>query len=164
MPLKEVPQENGSADPDYLAKLQMDCARTDSQRFIEYSERSTGQLRNKMISLGYSAETAEATVEWAVKYGFVDDNRFSEMFAASKIMGKLRLKVELNKRGVGEEAISHILSSLSDESEFSDVAAAVRKKYGGIVNRETAVRRAAGWLERRGYSGEFIHRILREVL
>lgn len=142
----------------------MDCARTDSQRFLEYSERSTGQLRNKVISLGYSQETAEALVEWAVKYRFVDDCRFCELYAASKNMGKLRLRIELLKRGVTENAVEDYLSGISDESDFEEIVASVRKKYSRIPHRDTALRRAAGWLGRRGYSGEFIHRVLREAL
>ncbi len=153
-----------SADGEYLEKLQLHGARTDAQRFLEYSERSTGQLKKKLTSLGYSESVSLEIVEWAEKYGFVNDVRFSELFIKSRTMGKLRLRVELLKRGVNQAAVEQVLSGYSDLSEFDEVVASVRKKYGGIQDRERALRRAAGWLQRRGYSGEFIHRVLTEAM
>lgn len=163
VPAGAVPEGTDCADGEYLEKLQVHGARTDAQRFLEYSERSTGQLKKKLISLGYSESVSLEIVEWAGKYGFVNDVRFSELFIKSRTMGKLRLRVELLKRGVDEGSVEEVLAGYSDLSEFEEVVASVRKKYGGIQDREKAIRRAAGWLQRRGYSGEFIHRVLAEA-
>ena len=152
------------ADSEYLQQLQLHSAKTDAQRFLEFSERSTGQLIKKLISLGYSESVSLEVVEWAREFGFVNDMRFSELFIKSRTMGKLRLRVELLKRGVEEGAVEKVLSGYSDQSEFDEVVASLRKKYGGIQDREKAFRRASGWLQRRGYSGDFIHRVLKEVL
>lgn len=116
-----------------------------------------------MFSLGYESGVVREISEWAQKYGFVNDVRFSELFARSSTMGKLRLRNELLKRGVSESAVEKVLSGVSDQADFDEVAALVKKKYAGILQREKALRRAAGWLERRGYSGEFIHRVLKEM-
>lgn len=153
-----------TVDPEYMEKLQLDCARTDCQAFLAYSERTTGQLRKKIVSLGYPPCAAEKTVRWAVEYGLVDDVRFCGLFARSKTMGKARLRLELRKRGAEEGAVETFLSSLSDEEQFSRVARLVATRYGNIEDRDKALRRASGWLSRRGYSGEFIHRVLKEAL
>lgn len=147
-----------------MQKLQLHAARADGQAFLACSERSTGQLRRKMLSLGYPPGVAEQTVKWAVEYGFADDLRFCGLFARSKTMGKARLRLELKKRGVEEGAIEAFLSRVSDEEHFSNAVKLVAARYGRIEDRERALRRASGWLSRRGYSGEFIHRVLKAAL
>lgn len=164
IPSAEMPSESESADPEYMEKLQLHAARTDGQAFLAYSERSTGQLREKMLSLGYPLRVAELTVKWAIEYGFVDDTRYCALFARSKKMGKARLRLELIKRGAEESAVEEYISRLSDEEHFSNAVKLVAARYGRIEDREKALRRASGWLSRRGYSGEFIHRVLKEAL
>ncbi len=159
-----MPAESESADPEYLEKLQLHAARTDGQAFLSYSERSTGQLREKMLSLGYPPGVAEGTVKWAAEYGFVDDTRFCALFARSKKLGKARLRLELIKRGAEESAVEEYISRLSDNDHFTATVQLVAARYGKIQDREKALRRASGWLSRRGYSGEFIHRVLKEAL
>lgn len=117
-----------------------------------------------MLSLGYSEAVSTDILTWAEKYGFVNDIRFCEIFIRSRSMGKLRLRSELLKRGVEETALESVLSSISDQSGFQDAVSEVRKKYGSIQDRDRAYRRAAAWLQRRGYQGEFIHRVLKEAL
>jgi len=155
---------SSEAEPGDLQRFQTDCARTDSQRFLTGAERTTGQLRKKVLSLGYSAAVAENTVEWAVKYRFTDDIRFCRMFISSRPMGRIRLRFELLNRGAAEEAVEKILEEHSEEDDFPETVKKVARRYGNLRDRETAVRRAAGWLSRRGYSGGFIHRVIKEAL
>jgi len=164
VPSGSVPPGTEEIDEKQLQSLQTHSARSDAQRFLEYSERSTGQLEKKIISLGYPDALAKETVNWAKEYGFVDDVRFSRLFVRSRTMGKARLRVELISRGVEETAVEQFLSGFSEQREFPETVAAVKKKYAGITDREKAFRRAAGWLQRRGFSAEFIHRVLQEAL
>lgn len=164
VPVSRAPEPGSDVDPDYLLRVQDDCAKSDVQHFLSYSERSTGQLRKKVISLGFSTEVAEATVCWAIEYGLVDDLRFCALFVSSRTMGRSRLKMELLKRDVPEAAINEVLSTVSEKESVEELIKQVKKRYGHIEDLETARRRGSGWLSRRGFSGEIVHRVLKESL
>jgi len=164
VPASGSPDEGSSADPQKLSELQRECARIDVQPFLGHSERSSGQLRNRVLSLGYSTAVADNTVIWAEEYGFVNDSRFCTMFIASRSMGLAGFKIELARRGVPEAAVEAALASVSENQNIQDIVQKVSSRYGHLENRETARRRALAWLSRRGFSGETIHRVLKEAL
>jgi len=153
-----------SVDPERMLKLQADCARADAGNFLSISERTTGQLLDKLRSLGYPEEIAGETVQWASEKKYVDDRRFCELYMRSKTMGKIRLRLELLKKGAAEDSVEAALKTVSDEQDLALAVKLISRKYGRIENRQKARARAAGWLSRRGYSGEFIHRVLQEAL
>ncbi len=101
---------------------------------------------------------------WAEGYGYVNDLRFCTMYISSRSMGKLRLRAELLGKGVAGAAVDEALAGLSDNEAFHEAVAAVRKRYGSVNDGERAFRRAAAWLQRRGYPGGFIARVLQEAL
>ena len=139
-----APEQGSDADPEYLSSQQIDCARNDVQRFLSFSERSSGQLREKVISLGYPGPVADTTVTWAIEYGFVDDRRFCELFISSRTMGRVRLKMELSRRRVPEAVIDQVLETVSETGSREDLVKQVSAKYGSIADHETARRRASG--------------------
>jgi SOS response regulatory protein OraA/RecX len=160
----DVPAGSEELDPEALQAAQIRCARADAGRFLEYRERTTGQLIEKLVSLEYPREVAEDTVAWAGEYGYVNDLRYCSMYISSKSMGKLRLRVELLGKGAAEAAVDEALAGISENGSFQEAVAAVRKRYGALDDGERAFRRAASWLQRRGYPGGFIARVLREAL
>lgn len=164
VPRAEAPLPGETCDTELLSRLQTDCARADAQSYLTYSERSSGQLRNKMAALGYSTCVAENTVNWALSYGFVDDLRFCSLFAKTRTMGRMRLKLELSSRGVPENIIEKALAALSDGDSIEELVTIVCRRYGKIQDKETARRRAFGWLSRRGFSSEVVYRVLKEAL
>jgi len=163
VPASSSPEEGSPADPQKLSELQRECVRNDVQPFLGHSERSSGQLRKKVLSLGYSPAVADSTVAWAEEYGFVDDSRFCTMFIASRSMGLAGFRMELARRGVPGEAVETALASISEGESIQSIVQKVSSKYGHLENRETARRRALAWLTRRGFSGETIHRVLKEA-
>jgi regulatory protein len=164
IPRAEAPVPGESIDPEELSLLQEGCARSDAQNFLAYSERSSGQLRKKIISLGYSTSVADSILSWALSYGFVDDLRFCSLFAASGTMGRMRLKMELSRRGVPDNVIEKALAAFSDGDSIDELVKVISRRYGRIPDKITARRRASGWLSRRGFPVEVIYRVLREAL
>ncbi len=159
-----APEPGSDVDPDYLRGVQNDCARNDIQRFLGHSERSSGQLRKKVTSLGYPVSVADTTVDWAIEYGFVDDSRFCALFISSRTMGRMRLKKELIRREVPEAVIERVLANVSEQESTDELVKQVSSRYGHIEDYETARRRASGWLFRRGFSSETVHAVLKEAL
>ncbi|MCK5785857.1 MAG: regulatory protein RecX [Candidatus Sabulitectum sp.] len=159
-----APKAGSDADPEYLLTLQEDCARSDIQRFLGYSERSSGQLREKVLSLGYPPFVADHTVDWAVEFDLVDDKRFCALYISSRVMGKIRLKNELSRKKVPEEVIQQVIAEVSERDSREELVRQVSNRYGRIEDRETARRRASGWLSRRGFSSDIVYSVLKEAL
>lgn len=164
IPISRAPEPGSKVDAELFTVLQGDCVKNDVQRFLGYSERSSGELRRKVTSLGYSLSVAESTVNWATEYGLVDDKRFCALFISSRIMGRRRLKIELSRREVPEAVITQALSTVTEWDSTRELVKQVSKRYGHIDDWQTARRRASGWLSRRGFSSEIIHAVLRDAL
>ncbi|MEA3265810.1 MAG: regulatory protein RecX [Candidatus Fermentibacteria bacterium] len=162
--LSSVPEPGSDADPEYLSSQQIDCARNDVQRFLSFSERSSGQLRKKVLSLGYPGPVADTIVRWAIESGFVDDRRFCKLFISSRIMGRVRLRMELSRRRVPDAVIDQVLETVSEAESREELVKQIASRYGSIADYETARRRASGWLSRRGFSSETVHQVLKEAL
>ncbi len=164
VPCSMAPKSGAEVDPANISLLQNDCARNDVQRFLSFSERSSGQLRKKVVSLGFSDAVADSTVNWAIKYSMVDDIRFCSIFISSRTMGTIRLKKELLKRGVAPNIVEEAISSVSEKDSTEELVKQVSRRYGHLEDYETARRRAAGWLSRRGFSSEVSYKVLKEAL
>ena len=78
-------------------------------------------------------------------------------------MGDRRLRAELRKRGISEELIVHVLAEREDDELIPDLVNSVRRKYGSL-DRETAFRRAAAFLSRRGFDSSTSYRIISEAI
>ncbi len=157
-------KSGAEVDPAHISLLQNDCARNDVQRFLSFSERSSGQLRKKLVSLGYSDPVADSTVNWAIEYGLVDDIRFCSIFISSRTIGAIRLKKELINRGIPLSIVEEVVSAVSEKDSTEELVKQVSRRYGHIEDYETARRRAAGWLARRGFSSEIAYKVLKEAL
>jgi regulatory protein len=149
-----------------VEKYQTPAARNDAGRYLQKSEHTAMQLSDYLLSRGYDTGVVEHVVRWALEYGYVDDRRYAETYVRSHTdrspMGARRLRAELTRKGVGSDLIDEILGTRDDEELIPGLVAAVRKKYGSL-DRDTAWRRASGWLSRRGFDASLIYRILTEA-
>lgn len=143
---------------------QLSDARKYTNRYLALSERSSGQLAAKLRERGYMPRVVAQCMEWAHEYGLVDDLRFARAYAACHTLGRAGLRARLRGRGVGESAIEAVLSETEDSTSKTELAALVKRKYGGMTDREKARRRAAGWLSRRGFPAGLIALVLEEAL
>ena len=91
-------------------------------KVLSYRDRSSHELREKLLSYGFSTEATEQALDRAQRYGLVNDDRFLENQIESKFRsGKGRRLVarEMTKKGFSEEEIRLKLedSSFSEEDE-----------------------------------------------
>lgn len=116
-------------------------------------------------------------LEWVIErltaQGYLDDAQFARQFARARIVGggvsRRRLQDELYRRGVGREiaaeAIDHTLDDAQlDEYQAARAAARKRVRSLGALEPQVLRRRLYGFLARRGYEPDVVHRVMREVL
>jgi regulatory protein len=121
---------------------------------------------------GFTAEVIAGTVEWLAGFGYLDDRRFAEAYAAEKQRGGYgprRIQAELAAKGVGRSIVRDTLAPLEEAAhergapEEGGLEQLVRKRFERqfATDPEGAERRLAGFLARRGYDWDTISRMSR---
>lgn len=148
---------------DMAEGAQLSDAKRYTNRYLALSEHSSGQLAAKLRERGYLSGVVTGCMDWAREYGLIDDLRYARAFASCHTLGRAGLKARLRAGGTEESAIAVVLSESSEGESTASLAALVKQKYGSIPDRETARRRAAGWLMRRGFPAGVIAAVLEKA-
>ncbi len=136
-------------------------------RFLDYRPRTAAEVHDHLISRGYSpAATAEA-LEKLYALSYLNDENFARRWAASKFAdrgyGPKKIEQELRSKGIREALIRDVLRETCDpECEADRAQSLLAKKFDGQnLTDPKVVRRAVGFLQRRGYSSEVIFNLLK---
>jgi regulatory protein len=102
--------------------------------------------------------------------GLIDDVGYSEAFVESRHrvrgQGGRALSAELRRRGVADDVVADAVGALDPEQEFETACRIGRARYDRMpaVPAEVKLRRLAGFLARKGYSGAIVSRAVRQVV
>lgn len=130
-------------------------------------------LRRKLVQKGYEEADISAAIDRLVASGLVDDARFAEQFARSRLHGhgssKLRLRQQLFQRGIPTEVSAAAIERVLDEDPVdleAIVERAARRKLASMGDLEPGVlrRRLYAHLARAGYNPDEIRTAIRKVL
>jgi regulatory protein len=136
-------------------------------RFLGYRPRSAAEVHNHLISRGYSAAAAAEALEKLHSLSYLNDETFARNWAASKFTGRgygpKRIEQELRSKGIREAVIRDVLRETCDPRREADRARSLLAKKFDSQNLADPkkVRRAVGFLQRRGYSSEVIFALLK---
>lgn len=126
-------------------------------------EHSVAELRAKLIARDFGPDAVDRAITLLTEEGLVSDERFAEAFVTSRVrkgQGPLRIRVELERRGVSSDFITTCLEQ--GDIDWDGLVRSVRvKKFGpaSIENyREWA--RQANFLRYRGFTNDQISNIL----
>jgi regulatory protein len=148
-------------------------ARSRALGLLSVRDRSSAEVRSRLQLIGFSPDTISATIGWLVGLGYLDDARFAERYAAEKSRagwGERRIRSELLRKGIDRTALDVALASAtgdeaSEEARMETLMALVRRRFGRQwqEDRESAERRLAGFLARRGYDWDTVTKIVRQL-
>ena len=85
-------------------------------RLLARREHSQLELRHKLLARNFTETAVESVVERLVDSGLLSDQRFAEVYARSRFergYGPLRIRAELDERGVGAGLAERTLAELS---------------------------------------------------
>jgi regulatory protein len=126
-------------------------------------------LHRKLIQKEYSTADADDAIRRLVDNGLLDDARYAEQYARSKILStgasRRRLQQDLYRKGIKPDVATDAISQVIDDEEI-DTAAVVekvaRKKLAQLGDLEPLVlrRRLFAFLARRGYDVDEIKRVV----
>jgi regulatory protein len=150
--------------PEHLKK-----AKGYAYLLLKFRPRSVSELREKLIKHNFSEEITEVVIEDFKRRGLLDDKKFARLWVEDRLhlkpMGKLRLRFELEAKGVDGSDIKDALGTVAQINEYQAAINLVRKrlKQVGSLNKITAKRRLTGFLQRRGFSYEAIRKVLSHI-
>ena len=134
---------------------------------------TTQALRKKLVQKDYPAADADDAIRRLVSAGLLDDSKYAEQYARSKMLStgasKRRLTQDLYRKGIkGDVAAAAIGNVIADEE--IDTAALIeqvaRKKLTQLGDLEPLVlrRRLFGFLARRGYDVDEIKAVVARLI
>jgi regulatory protein len=151
--------------PDACAALRaagrVDAAERRALRLIAVRPRSRAELARRMGEWGLSEEEAEAVLERLTAIGAVDDGLLAAAVVSGRraqAYGRLRVDADLERLRVDPAARALAAADPGHEVELARRALAVR---GAPDPRDPAgLRRAAGYLGRRGFDPDTVAAVL----
>jgi len=139
-------------------------------RLLAGRDYSAVALRRKLVEREFSAEDSDAAVARLEEDGWINDQRFAERFAEHAVSsGKfygIRLRQEMQRRGLPPEIIDQALRQITEDHDQTAVLREiVAKRYPDFsfqTSDEKEKRKIIGYLQRRGYGFSSIIQVLRE--
>ena len=139
-------------------------------RFLVYRDRSTMEIRDHLTKKGFSTPTIQSTVLYLTENNYLNDGRFVENWALSRIrgkkFGKFRVQQELAKKGLPQELVEEQLEKVYgevDEMELARQCAQIRWNTIKDPDIEKNKRRLAQYLQRRGFSSDIVFSVLKQL-
>jgi regulatory protein len=130
---------------------------------------STQALHRKLIQKEYSTADADDAIRRLVDNGLLNDTRFAQQYARSRIVSsgasKRRLQQDLYRKGIKGDVATAAIAQVIEDEEIDTKAVVekvARKKLAQLGDLEPIVlrRRLFGFLARRGYDLDEIRRVV----
>ncbi len=139
-------------------------------RLLSYRERSRQEVQARMERKGFQRDVIEKILRYLESQKYLDDKRFAELWTHNRLKrryGKGRVILELREKGVNQEIIDEVVKkTYSTVDEIGMALDLVKRKGYNLESAEDqrALRRASGFLRRRGFSFSIIREVMSRVL
>ena len=130
---------------------------------------ATRALHRKLIQKQYSAADADDAIRRLVDNGLLNDAKYAEQYARSKITttgaSKRRLQQDLYRKGIKSDVATNAIASVIEDDAIDPAAVierVARKKLAQLGDLEPVVlrRRLFAFLARRGYDVDEIKAVV----
>jgi regulatory protein len=124
----------------------------------EYSRQA---LQEKLAAEGQSPEALALALDQLQARGWVDDSRVAETLVNRRApkLGGLRLRQELQAKGVSPEVVATTMASLK-ASELERARAIWLKKFGHTATDAATRNRQARFLATRGFASDVVRQVV----
>jgi regulatory protein len=134
--------------------------------YLAYRPRSEAEIRSYLLRRGYQADVSDSVLEKLRSLNYVDDGSFARNWALAKAQsrgyGPKRIEQELTTKGIVPSVIREVIRETLDHcDEKTQAKKLLAKRFHSENFRDLkTLRRAAVFLQRRGYSSEVISDLL----
>ncbi len=163
-------EDASQADPS-TRRLEDDVAEAVGyvRRSTASAPQSEGRLRDKLQGRGWPAAVVDQTLERARREGLVDDDAMAAALVEerrAKGHAPSRIRRDLRARGFGDDLLDALLASAEAEDPEAAAFALAKEKAESLsgVATDTAFRRVAAYVARRGYPEGLARKVAREAV
>jgi regulatory protein len=152
-----------SGSPYFPGKISNEKALQKLKHFCGYQERSHGEVKQKLYSMGFFKKDVEELTGRLIEEGYLNEQRFANLFASGKHRikgwGKQKIRHELRQKGIGVVCIEEALKFIDEgdyQNAFSRQAA---KKWKALQAEKNIFVRKGKWqqfLLQRGFEAALI--------
>lgn len=148
-------------------KVLPERAKKRAMNLLKSRSYTSAQLTDKLIMGGYSAETAQAALDYVASFGYIDDAQYARDFIEYNLERKSRQRIltDLMKKGISKEifleAWDEVAGEDAGELERAQIRSWIAKKNFSVKNASnTEIQKMIGFLFRKGFSIDAIRSVL----
>ncbi|MEI6131589.1 MAG: regulatory protein RecX [Bacillota bacterium] len=135
-------------------------------KFVILKIRSTGEVKTKLASLGYSEDIIHSTIEYLLESNYVNDENYARAYSnhlfKTKRLSTNQVKYELKRKGVDTEIIDSVLGD-QELSDLEVAKSAFQKKYRNFDNSDKKQKaKAQNFLMSKGFSYDIIKQVFED--
>jgi regulatory protein len=155
---------------DEIARDPTGYARQVCLDLLEHAPRTRQELAKALANKGVPEDAADEVLGRFTEVGIIDDALFASLWVTSRHRGKglagRALVQELRRKGVDDELVREAVGELDPSQEEATARSLVRRKLPSTrgLATDARIRRLAGMLARKGYSGGLAFRVVKEEL
>ena len=132
-------------------------------KLLALREHSTQQIRRKLEQRGYPAIEIDDAIAQLLKDNYLSDTRFAESYLRSRKLkgyGPVRIRLELQERGVGSTIIDEVLEA-DEGGWFELMRSAYERKYGDEPPQDYNDKaKRCRYLQNRGFAASQITKLV----
>jgi regulatory protein len=133
-------------------------------KLLGYRQRSRKELKDRLWRKGFPHEEIESALERLEKLDYINDSETARVLRDQaervKLLGRSGARQFMRLRGIGKEDAENALCGYNEEDAALKLLERKSRALEGLP-RHVARRRLAGYLGRRGYSGDSLYKMLR---
>ena len=147
----------------YPFKLAVEKAR----KYCAYQERSQQEVRDKLYDLGLHKTEVEQAIALLITENFINEERFSTLFAGGKFRmkqwGKVKIRLALKQKKITDYCIRKALSQIDDKEYFNTLEKVINQKAKSVKEKNPLKRnyKIAQYAISRGFEPELVWEILK---
>ena len=163
-PLREGMEVEDGLWDSWLGEWRRRRAMDAALRYLSYRSRTRVQMQEYLRGKDFPDDTIQDVMETLTGYGYLDDGRYAREYMESRLrdrpMGRMRIKMALRERGIGDDVIEAALSGYDEEDELAQAIACLRKQVSLRKGKTPEIRKKQCYaaLARRGFNWETIQR------
>ena len=131
--------------------------------FSAYRERASSEVVARARELGLPSDKIDSVVNQLEQEGFIDDQRFAELYARSKFRqngwGRFKIREGLYSKRVSKSLVEIALAELDQEAYEKQA----RELIGKFNTQGYAAERIFQKMKAKGYEGDLVYSVMQEM-
>jgi regulatory protein len=108
--------------------------------FCVYQDRTQAEVRKRLFDWGIESDNAEEIIVYLIEENFLNEERFSKIYAGSKFRvkqwGKQKIRHEMKAKGLSDYNIRTGLAEILDEDYEATIKDIIEKKANELRNEK----------------------------